>query len=97
MTKYVMAEDKEKDELINQISKSLNLPESDVINYADLYMQTVKGISDSVEGIVLEKIKFNNEEIAKYTKSHYSQDVIRDKILGIFEEAIQDYKTEQAR
>lgn len=97
MTKYVMAEDKEKDELINHISKSLNLPESDVINYADLYMQTVKGISDSVEGIVLEKIKFNNEEIAKYTKSHYSQDVIRDKILGIFEEAIQDYKTEQAR
>lgn len=98
MTKYVMAEDNEKDELINQISESLNLPKDDIINYINSYMQTVRGISDSVKGIALGEIKFDNEGIAGYTEEHYSQDVIRDKILGIFDEAIQDYKKkEQAR
>lgn len=97
MTKYIMTEDNEKDTLINQISETLNLPEKDVIDYTNSYMQTVKGISDSVQEIALEKIKFDNKEIAEYTKMQYSQDIIRDKILKIFDEAIQDYQTDQAR
>lgn len=97
MAKYVMAKDEEKDKLVSQISETLNLPIKDVIDYTNSYMLTVNGISDSVKGIALKEIKFNNDEIAQYTKAQYSQDVIRDKILGIFDEAIQNYKTEQAR
>ena len=43
------------------------------------------------------KHKANNEEIAKYTKDRYSQDTIRNKLLGIFDEAVRDHSMAQDR
>ena len=55
-------------------------------------MRTIYGISDGIKSIVLEKTKFDNQKIAEDTETNYSQDVIRDKILGIFDDAINDKK-----
>ncbi len=60
--------------------------------YLNQYMATVNGISKSVMDICEGNLKFENNEIAKYTEKTYSQDVIRDKIMGIFEEAEAEHK-----
>lgn len=60
--------------------------------YLNQYMATVNGISKSVMDICEGNLKFENNEIAKYTEKTYSQEVIRDKIMGIFEEAEMEHK-----
>ncbi len=60
--------------------------------YLNQYKATVDGISKSVMDICEGNLKFDNNEIAKYTEKTYSQEVIRDKIIGIFEEAEAEYK-----
>ncbi len=60
--------------------------------YLNQYKATVDGISKSVMDICEGNLKFDNNEIAKYTEKTYSQDVIRDKIMGIFEEAEAEHK-----
>ncbi len=60
--------------------------------YLNQYKATVDGISKSVMDICEGNLKFDNNEIAKYTEKTYSQDVIRDKIMGIFEEAEIEHK-----
>ena len=97
MTEYVVTKDEDKDKLIDEICNNLNLPKDFVINYTNAYMRTIKGISDSVIEIVSKKGEFNNEEIAKYTKDRYSQDTIRNKLLGIFDEAVRDHSMAQDR
>lgn len=60
--------------------------------YSKQYMATVNGISNSVMDICEGNLKFDNNAIAQYTEKTYSQDVIRDKIMGIFEEAEVEHK-----
>ncbi len=60
--------------------------------YLKQYMATVNGISKSVMDVCEKNVEFDNDEIAKYTEETYSQDVIRDKIMGIFEEAEVEHK-----
>ena len=59
--------------------------------YFNGYMRTVTGLSSAVIDICDDKLQFNNDEIADYTQRTYSQEVIRDKILGIFDEAQSDF------
>lgn len=60
--------------------------------YLNQYKATVNGMSKSVMDICEGNLKFDNNEIAKYTEKTYSQEVIRDKIMGIFEEAEVEHK-----
>ena len=90
MTQYVNSENKQ--EVVSKMKNELGMSEEVINNYIDNYMKTVRGISDSVEAIALGKTKFDNEKIAEITKTNYSQDVIRDKILGIFNDAIDEKK-----
>lgn len=92
MVKYMNASKEEKVKVSNEIANNLELEIEDVNNYIESYMRTIYGISDGIKSIVLEKTKFDNQKIAEDTKTNYSQDVIRDKILGIFDDAINDKK-----
>lgn len=92
MVKYMNASKEEKVKVSNEIASKLGLEIEDVNNYIESYMRTIYGISDGIKSIVLEKTKFDNQKIAEDTKTNYSQDVIRDKILGIFDDAINDKK-----
>lgn len=94
-TKYMMAPDEEKLLINNQIAKDLKLDEQDVQNYTNQFALTVNGISDAVIKIAEKEITFDNQEIADYTRENYGQDVIREKILKIFDNAIIDYKNNQ--
>lgn len=92
MVKYMNAGEEEKVKVSNEIANKLGLEIEDVNNYIESYMRTIYGISDGIKSIVLEKTKFDNQKIAEDTETNYSQDVIRDKILGIFDDAINDKK-----
>ncbi len=92
MVKYMNASEEEKVKVSNEIANKLGLEIEDVNNYIESYMRTIYGISDGIKSIVLEQTKFDNQKIAKDTETNYSQGVIRDKILGIFEDAINDKK-----
>lgn len=92
MVKYMNASKEEKVKVSNEIANNLGLEIEDVNNYIESYMRTIYGISDGIKSIILEKTKFDNQEIAEDTKTNYSQDVIRDKILEIFDDAINDKK-----
>ena len=92
MVKYMNASKEKKVKVSNEIANNLELEIEDVNNYIESYMRTIYGISDGIKSIVLEKTKFDNQKIAEDTKTNYSQDVIRDKILGIFDDAINDKK-----
>lgn len=92
MVKYMNASEEEKVKVSNEIANNLGLEIEDVNNYIESYMRTIYGISDGIKSIVLEKTKFDNQKIAEDTETNYSQDVIRDKILGIFDDAINDKK-----
>lgn len=92
-TKYSMLEkENEKENFVKEHSKAFNINEDTLSNYYGDYMKTVNALSSSVMDICDKKIEFNNDEIANYTKKTYSQDVIRDKLLKIFDEAEQEHK-----
>ena len=92
MVKYMNASEEEKVKVSNEIANGLGLTIEEVNSYIESYMRTIYGISDGIKSIVLEKTKFDNQKIAEDTETNYSQDVIRDKILGIFDDAINDKK-----
>lgn len=79
-------------DFINEKSKELHIDKDKLETYLNQYMRTVNALSASVIDICDKKLEFNNDEIAQYTKKTYSQEVIRDKILGIFNEAEKEYQ-----
>lgn len=92
-TQYSIIEDEqEKANFVKEMAVALNLEEDGVSKYLNQYMNTVNGISKSVIDICEKNLEFNNDEIAQYTEKTYSQEVIRDKIMGIFEEAEVEHK-----
>lgn len=92
-TQYSMLENKEeKESFVKEMSELLGLDENTILEYLSQYMNTVNGISKSVMDICERNLEFDNTEIAQYTKETYSQEVIRDRIMGIFEEAEAEHK-----
>lgn len=92
-TQYSIIEnEQEKANFVKEMAVALNLEEDGVSKYLNQYMNTVNGISKSVIDICEKNLEFNNDEIAQYTEKTYSQEVIRDKIMGIFEEAEVEHK-----
>ena len=94
-TKYTMADDEEKIVVNKQIAEDLKLDEKQVQDYTSKFLLTVNEISNSVIKIAEKEITFDNQGIADYTRENYGQDVIREKILKIFDNAILDYKNNQ--
>ena len=81
----------EKSKFVLDKAEELGINGETLGTYFDGYMITVTGLSSAVIDICDDKLQFNNDEIADYTQRTYSQEVIRDKILGIFDEAQSDF------
>ena len=89
---YSMIGSKEgKSKFVSDKAEELGINGETLGTYFDGYMRTVTGLSSAVIDICDDKLQFNNDEIADYTQRTYSQEVIRDKILGIFDEAQSDF------
>ena len=95
-TTYSMIDDNDKkQDFIVQKAQELNLDQKILEAYFDKYMNTVNAMSTYVTDICDGKLRFDNDDIAKYTQETYAQEVIRDKILGIFDEAQEEYKNKE--
>ena len=81
----------EKSKFVSDKAEELGINGETLGTYFDGYMRTVTGLSSAVIDICDDKLQFNDDEIADYTQRTYSQEVIRDKILGIFDEAQSDF------
>ena len=81
----------EKSKFVLDKAEELGINGETLGTYFDGYMRTVTGLSSAVIDVCDDKLQFNNDEIADYTQRTYSQEVIRDKILGIFDEAQSDF------
>ena len=81
----------EKAKFVSDKAEELGINGGTLGTYFDGYMRTVTGLSSAVIDICDDKLQFNDDEIADYTQRTYSQEVIRDKILGIFDEAQSDF------
>ena len=82
----------EQAQFIKEKSQELHIDEHILNTYLNKYMRTVNALSASVIDICDKKLEFDNDAIAQYTEETYSQEVIRDKILGIFDEAKAEYQ-----
>lgn len=92
-TLYSMIDDEDQKMMfIKEKSKELQIKESVLKKYLSEYMRTVNALSASVIDICDKKLEFNNDKIAQYTKNTYSQEIIRDKLLGIFDEAEEEHQ-----
>lgn len=88
-TDYVVAKnDEERKKVLKNSTLSLKLQPEVLKKYFDEYTASTTALADGVVGTVNKKYEFDNQEIASYTKNNYSQDIIRDKLFGIFDDAI---------
>ena len=85
----------EKSKFISDKAEELGINGGTLGTYFDGYMRTVSDLSSAVIDICDDKLQFDNDEIADYTQKTYSQEVIRDKILGIFDEAIEAHNVRE--
>ena len=90
-TEYVIADAKTKSSILDNAEKNFSLSKEELQSYLDSYTQSTQALANSVMKIANKEFTFDNNSIAQYTKENYSQDIIRDKLLDIFDEAKQDY------
>ena len=86
-TEYVVGDETKRKEILVQGTRALGLSSEVLEKYFADYTESTRALSDSVVQVVGKEITFDGEEIADYTKRTYSQDIIRDKIFGVFDEA----------
>ena len=63
----------------------------EIKEYFDEYEKSTRALADATMKIVNKEVEFDNEEIAEYTKNNYSQSIIREKLIGIFDDAEREY------
>lgn len=88
---YVVVDDEKKEEILKSTSEQLGA-ENQIKTYLMNYAQSTEALADAVCQIVDGKLKFDNNYIADYTRTNYSQSVIRDKLIGVYQSAIDEKK-----
>lgn len=83
---YVVATAEERENLLKKAQKEFGL-ENEISSYLKDYAESTEALATSVEQIVNRELTFNNDEIANYTKTNYSQDIIRDKLIDVYKKA----------
>ena len=90
---YVASNSEKRKEILVKGTETLGLDLSVLEKYFKDYTESTDALSESVMEVVGKGMTFDNTAIAEYTKKNYSQDVIRDKLFRIFDEAGEQKKT----
>lgn len=92
---YVVATSKERQALLKKAQAEFGL-EDEIASYLKDYAESTEALATSVEQIVNGELTFNNDEIANYTKTNYSQDIIRDKLINVYKQAGEHKKKDRS-
>ncbi|MBR3152354.1 MAG: glycosyltransferase [Clostridia bacterium] len=87
-SKYLVYDIDVKESILSRASNELAVSVSDLNDYFEDYGESTRALSNSVVKICTGEFKFDNNKIAEYTKTNYEQPVIREKLIGIFDDAI---------
>jgi glycosyltransferase involved in cell wall biosynthesis len=83
---YVIATPEERKEILKSAKEKFNL-QDELEEYFSEYAKSTEALADATTQIVDKKLTFDDNYIAEYTKNNYSQDKIRDKLIGVYKEA----------
>lgn len=86
-TDYVIGDKSKRKEILVKGTEMLGLDSSILEKYFRDYTDSTDALSESVIKVIDKEITFDNDAIADYTKRTYSQEIIRDKLFDIFDEA----------
>lgn len=86
-TDYVIGDESKRKEILVKGTEMLGLDSSILEKYFRDYTDSTDALSESVIKVIDKEITFDNDAIADYTKRTYSQEIIRDKLFDIFDEA----------
>lgn len=89
-TDYVMANKEDKKKIIENAKIKFNVGD-EIKEYFEEYEESTQALANATMKIVNKEVEFDKEEIAEYTKNNYSQSIIRDKLIGIFDDAEKEY------
>lgn len=96
-SEYMSASKQDKENIVNELSHILSIGKKEMRKYLEEYMLSTNALSESVVKICTGELKFDNGYIAKYTKETYSQPKIREKLLDLFNRAIEAYQNRRAK
>lgn len=83
---YVVANAESRKEILNKAQEKFGLG-NEISAYLSDYAESTEALAESVERIVDGELTFDNNKIAEYTKSNYSQSIIRDKLINVYKSA----------
>ena len=84
---YVLADEEGRKEVVRRANEELGLDMDDAENYFSRYARNSEALAESVVNISDGTFKYDSRTIAEYTLKKYSQPVIRDRLIGVYEEA----------
>lgn len=93
---YVIAKPEEREELVKKAVVEFGI-ENEIKSYLKDYAESTEALAESVEKIVNGELTFDNDHIAEYTKSNYSQSIIRDKLIDVYKKAGEHKKKDKSR
>lgn len=93
---YVVAKPEEREEILAKAIEQFGL-EDEMKAYLKDYAESTEALAESVEKIVNGELTFDNDQITEYTKSNYSQSIIRDKLINVYKQAGEHKKKDRSR
>lgn len=94
---YVVAVPEEREAILQNAVIEFGIDEEELASYLKDYAESTEALASSVEQIVSGELTFDNDGIANYTKSNYSQDIIRDKLIDVYRAAGEHKKKDSSR
>lgn len=92
---YTVADKEQRKAIEMSLESKFGLSKEELQTYLQEYAASTQALSNSVLQIVSKELSFDGKSIHDYTEKTYSQDVIRDKLIQIFDDAEKLYDKER--
>lgn len=92
---FIIGDEEERAKIVDETSKKLQIDPKKLKQYFTRYEVSVNALTQAVFGVYNGEYVFDNSEIADYTKRVYSQEVIRDRFLKLFQDVIDSYSEDK--
>ncbi len=94
---YVAGSKEQRQIVLEELTKRLGVSDESLKQYFTDYQTATLALSDAVMGIIDRDYEFDNDEIARYTEEHFSQEVINKRTVQIYDKAIELRREKEAQ
>lgn len=92
---YVASKPEDRKAILSKAQEKFNLTD-ELGEYLEEYAQSTEALAGAVEQVINGELVFDNEGIADYTKTNYSQSIIRDKLIEVYRQAAESKKKDRS-